>query len=424
MTKLRSIITAARDAYKASLQSFTVLSPAVDPYRLDTPAGHRRGQWLADAYATVNPRGDRLHSRGLHYRLIGRVNLPDGTPYHNTDETWTFLSERAIKAARFLGYLPWGALRDARNAPPTVFEPDFRKPEWRLAVGEVEVWLPETLEPRFRITGHLYRQPFRQILIAEKAGVGDILLTIARRYQASLVLPGGELSDQLLYDVMRDASADGRPIVIHQLGDFDPSGFQMAVSTARTAQAIRDSQFPDLDVRVHAVALDLEQCQRWQLPSTPLKDTERRADKWKAAMGREQTELDAAVALVPREFAAVVSESLAQYFDPDLATRERDARDELEVTENARLAAQLGEDSLAEIRLAAESKLAELSELAAEINEALNLSVESLPVAPGALAVTLGDARQRFEPFFDSAQEWATATRRLIARKRYAEAQS
>ncbi len=335
---LRSILDTAATASGLPMKDLTVLSACRDPYRLDTPAGHAKGRWLAEAYREVNPEGRRLHLRGLHYLLVGRVTLPDGRPYVNDDATWTWLSEQAAKCARFLGYLPWEALRDARNAPPQVFRPDFTAPEWRLRVAEVEVYLPDELEPRFQIEGDLYRQPWQQIIIAEKQGVADVLRPLAESYQASLALPGGELSDQMMYDLLAAAATDGRPVAIHQLGDFDPAGHQMAVSTARTAQALRDSQFPELQVRVHAVGLTLDQCRDWQLPSTPLKETERRASRWQEAMGRDQTELDAAVALVPDRFAAVIEASLRQYFDDQARTRAYLARAELEAEANARLA--------------------------------------------------------------------------------------
>jgi hypothetical protein len=43
---------------------------------------------------------------------------------------------------------------------------------------------------------------------------------------------------------------------------------------------------------VQAVALTYEQAVELKLPSTPLKATERRADKWRAHWGHEQTEVD------------------------------------------------------------------------------------------------------------------------------------
>ena len=417
---LKTILSAATETTGRPMKDFTVLSSARDPYRLDTPAGHERGKWLADAYREVCPDGGVIHLRGLHYRLVGRVNLPNGKPYINDDITWTWMSEQAAKAARFLGYLPWEAIRDARNAPPAVFADAFEYPSWSIETASVEVYLPHELEPRLSISGDMYRQSWQQVIIAEKQGVQDVLLPIARRYRASLVLPGGELSDQMLYNIMRDAATDGRPLAIHQLGDFDPAGHQMAVSTARTAQALRDSQFPDMTVRVHAVALTRDHCAEWDLPSTPLKETERRASRWKEAMGREQTELDAAVALVADAFAAAVSESLAQYHDHTLAGRARELREELEAEANARLAGTIGPETLEAIRIGAETKLGDLQHLVEQVNDALRIDIESLGglhVEP--LRPMYGETAMQSEPLFDSSEDWGAATRRLVDRKAY-----
>ena len=97
---------------------------------------------------------------------------------------------------------------------------------------------------------------------------------------------------------MRDANEDGRPLVIHQVGDFDPSGWQMAVSTARTAQALRDTQFPDLDLTVDAV--DNPRAMRVVEFAIVATEGNREARRpWREAMGREETELDAAVCWRP-----------------------------------------------------------------------------------------------------------------------------
>ena len=244
MNTLRSIIQSAAEDNRLPLKDLTVLAAARDPYRLDTPAFHALGQWLADAYRQVCRDGQRLHIRGLHYRLVGQVTRPDGKPYINSDECWEWLQSKCVKAARFLGYLPWDALRDARNSPPEWNVDQFRPPSWQMQTEDVYVSLPENLTPRLVLNGDLYRQPWQQVVIAEKQGVGDLLRPICTGRRASLLLPSGELSDQMMYEVLKRAAEDGRPLAIHQLGDFDPAGHQMAVSTARTAQAIRDSQFP------------------------------------------------------------------------------------------------------------------------------------------------------------------------------------
>lgn len=44
---LREEIDEACTDYGMTLKDLTVLSAALDPYRFDTPAGHRDGEWFA-----------------------------------------------------------------------------------------------------------------------------------------------------------------------------------------------------------------------------------------------------------------------------------------------------------------------------------------------------------------------------------------
>ena len=104
-----------------ALRDLTVLAVQNDPYRVDTPAGHRDGQWFAEQLARLN-RTTAIHLRGLHYAIVaaGNVLKPNGQPYINTDENWLWLQDKAADAARWLGYVPFDRIIDARNAPPVI----------------------------------------------------------------------------------------------------------------------------------------------------------------------------------------------------------------------------------------------------------------------------------------------------------------
>jgi hypothetical protein len=113
---LRTVLEDASADIGCSLSDLTVLSAQVDPYRLDTPSGHRDGQWLARQLDRAIGRERRIHFRGLHYALVSTTNLtkPNGERYRNDDENWTWLVNVAGKAARWPGYIPF---------------PDHRQPE-------------------------------------------------------------------------------------------------------------------------------------------------------------------------------------------------------------------------------------------------------------------------------------------------------
>ena len=93
---------------------------------------------------------------------------------------------------------------------------------------------------------------------------------------------------------------------------------------------------------MHRVALTLDQVIAFGLPSTPLKDTERRADRWQAIWGREQTEIDALIALHPGAIRSLAEQAIAPFYDPTLARRagelaaewQEQARQELLSSEN------------------------------------------------------------------------------------------
>ena len=121
-----------------------------------------------------------------------------------------------------------------------------------------------------------------------------------------------------------DAVADGRPLVLLVFADFDPSGHNMSVVIARKFQALRDlhPEWADLDARAIRAGLTLDQVKgRVGLPGTPLKPTERRADRWREAMGHEQTELDAIATLQPAVLRRIAVDMVEAVTDPTLADR-------------------------------------------------------------------------------------------------------
>ena len=90
-----------------SLKDLTVLHENNDPFRMDTPANRREGQWLADMLEKLNITR-KIHNRGIHYALLGQTK-PDGKPYTSTDENWKWLQQGPIDSARWLGYVGLGA---------------------------------------------------------------------------------------------------------------------------------------------------------------------------------------------------------------------------------------------------------------------------------------------------------------------------
>jgi hypothetical protein len=198
-----------------SLDDLTVLTHLNDPYRQDTDEGHRLGAWLAgtlDAMGFETGEGGRkIHNRGLHYMLIGQ-RKPDGTKYQNDEKTWKWLSDRVSKAARWLGYVPFGQIIDQRNAEPVIRIKPLAAEEQILFAEDASGLIPdaEYFVPAAHLEGDAVR-PYRLAIFGEKSSLEFVLGPIAEEYGADLVLPTGEVSDTILYQMATLAAAEQRP---------------------------------------------------------------------------------------------------------------------------------------------------------------------------------------------------------------------
>jgi hypothetical protein len=181
---------------------------------------------------------------------------PSGEPYANTEEDWVWLSEKAAKAARWLGYVPFERIHEARNAEPVVRIFERPEPTPRIDVG-AEVWIPdpENLKPTVDVTDFTGVQPFRLVIFGEKTSLEPVLAPIAAGPEADLYLPSGDISDTLLYRIAKTGAEDGRRVIVLTLSDCDPSGWQMPIVIGHKLRAFRDSLFPDLAFVVRRVAL-------------------------------------------------------------------------------------------------------------------------------------------------------------------------
>jgi hypothetical protein len=419
--KLRQTLGAAQgDDY--SMDDLTVLSQQTDPFRLDTPARHEWGAWLALQASELGLGDRKIHLRGLHYMLVsGRVKKPDGTSYENNDADWLWMSEKAAKAARWLGYLPFEQIIDQRNAPPIVrpFERDELEPY--LSVGvEVEIPGAADLKPSVGIAGFEGRQRHKLVLWGEKSSLEEVLAPLAEAHEADLYLPTGEISDTLLYRMAAEGHEDGRRMVVLIFADCDPGGWQMAISIARKLQAFKALEFSELDFEVRRVALVPEQVKEYGLPESPLKDTEKRADDWEEKMGVEQTEIDALAALQPDLLDQIARAGIAPFFDYSLADRVGAARREWVAEARRVVEEQLDGARLEHIRRDAAEKLAELETEIDAINEAMHMEVGDEYDWPPAVIPEPepGDAPAD-APLIDSGRPFAEQSLKLKRSKAY-----
>lgn len=300
-----------------------------------------------------------------------------------------------------------------------IFEPPGQL--WKYVHVGINVEVPDAtdLEPRAGLANFKGTQPYKLVIFGEKSSLEDVLTPIAETYKADLYLPTGEISDTLLHKMASVGAEDGRPMVVFTFSDCDPAGWQMPISIARKLQAFKASLFPELDFEVRRVGLIPDQVREYGLPSTPLKDTERRADRWTEAMGVEQTEIDALASLRPELLRQLARGALDSFYDRSLSHRVSQVRQAWLEEAQAAIDEQMDQDQLERIRQEADAKLAELREEIDALNDALRVSADGirLPAPPEIPAAEVAGSDGL--PLLDSGWSFAHQCRRLIDSKAY-----
>ena len=422
---LRLVIEEARDTTGLPMGKLTVLAEQHDPYRLDTPIWHGRGAWVAQQMELVHR--PTIHLRGLHYAIVARgaVPKPDGGLYINDNASWVWLQEKAAKAARWLGYVPFTAIVDERNAAPVIHRrPRMGSPDTFVSSSKIRFELPKigTLRPMPIALGMIGQQPYSLVIVGEKASLGEVLLPIAQEYGADLYLPTGEISDTLVYQIAADAAADGRPLRLFYLADFDPAGYEMPANVGRKLQALRDLEFPNLDFECRQVALTYEQVRELGLPSTPLKEDEKRSPRWRAAWGgAEQTEIDALATLRPRVLRRIVRAALDPFYDATLVQRVRAAEGDWEEEAQKLIDAQVDMTALRGLRKAAQAKIVRFAKAIDALNVRVQEATEAADIELPPLVVpdAVVDLEAHGKPLVSSAWPWVEQTEALRNHKSY-----
>lgn len=417
---LRQQLEAAKALFRGStMDDFTVLSSAVDPYRLDTPANRRDAQWFASQVGGLV----EIHNRGSHYISIGRIR-PNGWKYVNAEEDYNWLQSASV-AARWLGYVSPDRIIDERNAEPVFIE--FARPEPApfLVIGNAEIVLPEHLLPRASLDDFRGVQEYHLALFGEKTSLRSVLEPLAQECWADLLLPTGNSSNTMITQLAKKASEQGRRLIVFYFSDCDPSGWNMSVEVARKLQAEKTIRFPDLDFELRPVALTPDQVRKHNLPSDPLKDTEKRAVEWEKAMGVEQTEIDSLATLKPDVLDEIAREAIEPFFDRTLASRVEEARAKWVKEAQEKVVSAIGSEKLEMIESESQRRLAQIQRDAESVNDLLRVELPddfSWPETPDLpLAEPPADVAgaKLVSSLIDSSEDWATQTLKLKAHKEY-----
>jgi hypothetical protein len=323
---------AARALGYRGANSILVLSANNDPFYKGTPAHWTDAEWfraLWDAFGYTTG----VHLRRSHYQVLStEQQLPNGTPYENTEQHWSRLCTSG-SAARILGLVDVEAFEDRRNDPPIINRRPspprgllvprigFRAEPWqvpeldlRALVDAVTISMP-TPYP----AGYEYEfdddHPTLVEVWVEKSTMNDILVPLCEAEGVNLAVAKGFESITHAVELVRRAEQLGRDAHIIYISDFDPGGEGMPIAVARQLQFWLDELKVDQRITLEPVALTREQCIEFELPRTPIKEGDQRARGFQARHGEGATELDALEALHPGELARIVRGAIRRHVD-------------------------------------------------------------------------------------------------------------
>jgi hypothetical protein len=303
-----------------------------DPFYAGIGQRRRAAEWFAAIWADHGKASS--HLRRLHYRLVmsaAPILKPNGTNYENTENDWHFLCNASL-AARYLDLIPFDALVDRRNDEPMFFARNVeadpnRKVQFSCSVygDQPSVHMPDT--PDMPVLPYLYLNgvaPVQKFIVEvwiEKSTQNDWLVPLCQRRGVNLMVGIGEQSETRSRELALRSAKYGAPVRVIYISDFDPGGRSMPKAVARKVEFSIGKLNLDVDLKLIPLALTPDQCREYGLPRTPIKDTERRKDKFERLFGVGATELDALESLYPGELARLVDAEIDNWLDPNLNRR-------------------------------------------------------------------------------------------------------
>ena len=256
---------------------------------------------------------------------------------------------------------------DNRNPAPYEQLPEpVEAPEIIASGGGLDITIPESLPtPSLGLYADC-PTPYHIELWAEKSTVDDILRPLADDYGLNIQTALGEISAVRCRHLVARAAGNGdRPVRILYISDFDPAGMSRPVGAARKIEFLLQELVADYpNVQLHPVVLTHEQCVRYRLPRTPIKESEGRGGAFEERFGEGATELDALEALHPGTLREILVAEIERFLDPDFASEWEDAVSE-------------ADDRLSEIAADATSRLAGTRDALQARLDALRASAEA-----------------------------------------------
>ena len=247
---------------------------------------------LRDALAEIAGRERPLTVRGLYYRaesagLVGKDKAGERTV------------QRLALAMRRGGQIPYEWVTDGTRY-------QLKSESWSSA------------QEALRVCASTYRrmvwldQPVYVEVWSEKDAISGTIMPVTEEWDVPLMVARGFSSETFLYTSAQQMRRVGKPTVILQVGDHDPSG----VSAWRTVQRELPRFAPEIEFEFRRVAVTPEQIAAYDLQTRPTKpkDPRRTAFEAEFGAGAPSIEVDA---MPSTELRRLLREAIESYIDAD-----------------------------------------------------------------------------------------------------------
>jgi hypothetical protein len=197
--------------------------------------------------------------RHVFYRMTN-PRLPE--PVEKTDRGYRHVQDRMVKLRRSKR-LPFGWITDATRR-------GYHTPTYR---DESEFL--RSMKAHYRADLWQHSEYYCEVW-TESRSIAGVVEDDCRELAVSLYPAGGFSSITLAYQSAETINhyADGRPVVIFYIGDYDPAGVLIDVALERELRAHLDD---GISLDFMRIGITAEQIAEHDLPSKPRKDTDRRA---------------------------------------------------------------------------------------------------------------------------------------------------
>jgi hypothetical protein len=246
-------------------------------------------------------RGLIVTLRQLYYQFVARALLP------NRQSEYKRLGS-IINDARLAGLIDWDHLQDrTRNLT--------RLSHWEHPGGVIE-----TAAQSYHRDLWAGQENYVEVWIEKDALVG-VIEGVSEEYDAPYFSCRGYTSQSEMWSAgqrLLKRVEQGQTVHILRLGDHDPSGLDMSRDIEARLMLFLGRRAGML--RLHRIALNIEQVRKYNPPPNPAKVTDSRSGPYIAEFGRESWELDA---LDPDVLTDLIRENILLYLDLSLFQEQR-----------------------------------------------------------------------------------------------------